>query len=237
MFTALIIEDDSSQRNALMNVLSEAFPDIHFFAVPDYITAVKLIEQETFDFFLLDIDLQDLEHDGIELGYYIRTMVHYAQTPILYLTYITDCIAEALNKIHCYHYICKPYSTKELISTVMAMLELPSSLPTDIKLKSTKGVYFKVKYEDIYFAETRRHQFVFHTKNGKYFLRSNSIKDMLKLLPDYFIQCHKSYIINTLHVFKYNRTRFEITIDNLENNAIPVGRAYKPALEERIGIK
>lgn len=54
------------------------------------------------------------------------------------------------------------------------------------------------------------------------------------MLPASFIQCHKSYIINTHFLADYDRTTLQLSIKTYPVTHIPVGRAYKESLEKRI---
>lgn len=235
MLTALIVEDNKLQQNAIKQILQQAFPEIHFLTASDYQTAIMLMQKNVFRFFLLDIKLSDInQDDGIMLGYYIRQQNLYAHTPILYITSITDRIVEALNNIHCYSYLTKPYSANDLIIAVKELLTSPLLPKTELKLQDTNGVFFKIKFSEIYFFEAERHRLLIYTKLGKHVTRNYSLKKILDMLPHSFIQCHRSYIVNLDLIASYDRTILVIAMNMTPTVSVPVGRAFKADLEKRI---
>ncbi len=236
MINALVVEDDLVQRTEVISILQNAFPEIRFYAASDFSDALKLLQEISFRFFLLDINLGG-EQDGIQLGIRIKEQEFYASSPIIYITAVTSRMADAINKVHCYGYITKPYNPDELVSTVKCLLSLPAFAPDGLRLQSINGIYYRVRYDDIYYFESNGHVLKCHTSHGKYSTRNYSIKDLVKVLPEAFIQCHRSYVVNIGHITGYDRTKFTVKIAEPPNASVPVGRVYKKILEERLEIK
>lgn len=80
----------------------------------------------------------------------------------------------------------------------------------------------RIDCHEIYFMESRGHNVFIYTKNREIRIYQK-LADLLHRLPQYFHQCHKSYIVNLEHV-----TRFEKTLLYMEDGRIvPVSRTHQ----------
>ena len=70
---------------------------------------------------------------------------------------------------------------------------------------------------------------VFYTDGDSYEANMN-MDDILKLLPDYFIRCHRSYIVNINHVSQVEKG--EVILRKGER--IPVSRANNREVKDRV---
>ena len=59
-----------------------------------------------------------------------------------------------------------------------------------------------------------------------------SLNAVEKELPQEFIRCHRSYIVNRLHIERLNLPEMAVYLANGER--IPVSRSYKEALLEQL---
>ena len=78
--------------------------------------------------------------------------------------------------------------------------------------------------EEILFLESEGNYVAFHTTKGKY-LERVSLSKASERLPRHFIQCHKSFIVNSLSISKKSATELKIA-----HHKIPIGRKYKANL-------
>lgn len=53
-----------------------------------------------------------------------RNIPLYHYTPIIYLTALADQIIPAVQNLHCFSYLTKPYSAKQLLDTLAYLLRL-----------------------------------------------------------------------------------------------------------------
>lgn len=86
----------------------------------------------------------------------------------------------------------------------------------------TRSVHVAVN--TILYAESRSHMLCLTTSDhiGKYEIRS-TLDDLEKILPrDWFVRCHKSYIVNLRYVRKYKSGLVQIS----SGYHIPIGRKY-----------
>ena len=65
--------------------------------------------------YLLDIQLSDNEHEtGINLGKLIRSNKRTLFSPIIFTTTVTSAMKTALNELHCYNFLEKPFSSSDI---------------------------------------------------------------------------------------------------------------------------
>lgn len=236
MLTVLIVEDNIIQLTAIETILKNNFNDIRVLKAADYSTALSFIQTEQIQLFLLDIelDIYNPQADGIELGQYIRTLKSHEFTPILFITSIPDKISDALNKVHCYNYILKPYSAEDLIHSINTLIGSPFITEQPLRLKDLNGIHFNVNIEDILHVTTSKKTLIITTTLTNYKTRDLSLEQLLKKLPNIFIQCHRSHIINLSKVTQYDKTLRFIALNNNTSTSIPVGKIYKKILEEKL---
>ena len=84
-------------------------------------------------------------------------------------------------------------------------------------------------YSGIFCFEAREKKVFVRTRDREYGIY-DTIDHLAKELPDYFVRCHRSYILNLNLV---ERIKFSENLAYMKNEmAIPVSRSYKSALKE-----
>jgi len=117
--TLLVIEDEEDINSMIVHHLGKANYEIQ--AVFNGEAALVILKKETFDLIILDILLPGL--DGWELCRYIRSTDEIKSTPIIFLSALsseTDRIKGF--GLGCDDYMTKPFSPRELVSRVKAIL-------------------------------------------------------------------------------------------------------------------
>jgi two-component system response regulator BaeR len=114
--TALIVEDEAKLAELLVDYLNQAGFSTHWIA--DGLEAVPWVKRHRPDIVLLDIMLPG--RDGMELCRDIRA---FSAIPILMLTARIEEVDRLLGlEIGADDYICKPYSPREVVARVKAIL-------------------------------------------------------------------------------------------------------------------
>lgn len=120
MAKILIVDDEADMRLALRNVLSEEGHDCS--EASDGASALARIERETPQLVLLDIRMPGM--DGVELLREIRKRDK--SLPVIMVTgYGNVDSAVEVMQLGANHYLSKPFSNKDLLGTVSAVLESP----------------------------------------------------------------------------------------------------------------
>ena len=86
-----------------------------------------------------------------------------------------------------------------------------------------------IPYSGIYYFEAREKKVFVRIRDREYGIY-DTIDHLAKELPDCFVRCHRSYIINLKLV---QRIKFSENLAYMKNDAaVPVSRSYKSALKE-----
>ena len=91
------------------------------------------------------------------------------------------------------------------------------------KIKSG-GDYFTVDTGDIFFFESQGKKIALKTAGQEISFYSN-FDSVLEQLPDWFIRCHKGFVINITKVLQANFT--EMTLTLRDKSVIPISRTYR----------
>ena len=116
MTKVLVVEDEAGLRDPLVFLLGKEGYDI--VEAEDGLIAIEKFKQETFDLILLDLMLPGA--DGNEVCRVIRQT---SQVPIIMLTAKDDEIDKVVGlEIGADDYVTKPYSSRELLARMKAVL-------------------------------------------------------------------------------------------------------------------
>lgn len=86
----------------------------------------------------------------------------------------------------------------------------------------------RIPYSDIMYFEAREKKIFISTNNHEYALYS-TLDKLSQELPDSFVRCHKSFIVNKNKVFRVFLSRNEIEL--IGEHYVPVSRTYKPLVK------
>ena len=180
--------------------------------------------------FFLDIQLssqEDISGNGISFGKLVRTYEAHRTTPIIFITSFPNYINEAINSVHCYGFLTKPY----LPNDVFQMLDSISQKKTSaiLKLKNSDCIYREINFSDILLIESHLHYLHYHTQNNVHRSRQYTMKQLETILPNYFVRCHKSYLVNRHFISSYDPINRRLHLAN-HATLIPVGRNYRDTL-------
>lgn len=131
--------------------------------------------------------------------------------------------------------LIRPYSGNSLQNRIRIFMEtvfrpLEEENSGAFVLETREGVT-KIPYPSIYCFESNRKKIYIRLKNEEYSYYG-TLDQLAAELPDFFVRCHRSFIINKKHLVKY------LTASNLiilgDKTEIPVSRSYKNYLREKL---
>lgn len=238
----IIVEDNPLHQEQMYITLLDTSYDIvgMISEVPDVIPSV--IRHQP-DVILMDIDLGQ-GNDGIDLAHSIGKI---CPTPIVFTTGRTD--SDTMHKAiqeSPISYLTKPVRKENLMAAIeLAIFKNNTEVKTDhadieaiqknseavfIKLK---GSLIKISFEDVIAVTVEKDRYVsVITKDDSYLIRS-SIKDILAKLPSYFLQTHRSTIINMHLLNQINE--YEGTVSAM-GKEFPLGQSYRQKLNRYIKV-
>lgn len=234
----LIVEDDIVQLEFLRKCIGDFFKNSEIIGTSSFEVALNTLKDSLtsgnyFSLFALDLQLSPDKTDrgGFKLADFIRNQKCYYKTPILFLTSVTNEVMYAVSNYHCYNYLPKPYSEEEILKQ-LEQLCITGYVTNDIYIKDVNQVAHSISPENITFLETDKHNLLIHTNTvGVINTHSAKISDIIAFTNERFIRCHKRYTINTRFINSYDNCTNTIEIDH---NNIPVGRTYKPNIQQYI---
>jgi two-component system LytT family response regulator len=218
-YKTIIIEDEKRAQMLLQNILEKHFPTIEIMAIADDLpSGVKAIHKHKPDFVFLDIEMPNFS--GLEiLDFFNEKEVDFS---IIFTTAYNHYAIEAL-KIAAVDYLLKPLN-KEDIKEALERFEKKNSAYNQESFSSLKSIISDKKINKIAVPEGNQLHFIkteniiyikadnsyseLYLENGKQMIVSRSIKnfeDGLKENPC-FCRIHKSYLINTQFVEKYDKS-------------------------------
>ncbi|GBC88146.1 Transcriptional regulatory protein WalR [bacterium HR13] len=174
---------------------------------------LKATEEETPDLILLDVMVPD--YDGFRVASVLRSRVELKDVPIIFIT-VKDAEEDKLKgfSLGADDYITKPFSVKELLARVRAVLKRAGKL-------STGGVFKLGELE----VDTQRYE----VRRGKekIELTPTEFKILEALLENYARPVSREYLIEViLKKDVYDRT-IDVHIKNLREKLGKEGQAIK----------
>lgn len=230
----LVVEDDFMQCKAIEEIIRTNFNASYIQLSYNYQDAIDKITNNSFDIFILDIDLNEgNEKNGIAVAKYIRTFPFYAITPILFLTSYIDKMEIAINQTHCYSYLMKPYGINDLKESISSLIKTSLMPKHYMEFKDLCGIYYHIDPSHIVYAEIQGHILYIYTTQNEFKTKEYSFQNFCALLANDLQRCHKSYAVNPHIISGYNLHTREIYLP-YGFPTIPIGRQYLKIFHERI---
>lgn len=233
MSKILIVEDQSITQLGLIKMAKDLDENLEVVATGHAGEALDYARNSRFDAFFLDIQL--IDYSGIELARQIREIESYMFTPIIFITAIPTKELEAFRQIHCYDYIIKPFSEKEVQKVFEKIIKnyIPQKNEEPVLKLERKGFVNLIKQKDIIYMEFKDRKICITTLKETIYYTGKALSQMSSELTDDFVQVHQAFIINKKFIRDINLQNNEINLEGIEH-AIPIGRTYKKNIGEII---
>ncbi len=185
--------------------------------------------------FAVDLVLIDIVINGKISGIELAEIIHLNyQIPFIYVTSNSDkkTISKAL--VHKpKSYIIKPFTEIDIFTNVQLALDSKKEVVTQTNQTDTTSMmikvdcnFVKIKFDALLFVKAEGNYLKFETQEKEYVTRMK-LKECSDLMPSFFVQIHKSYIVNTNFI-----TFFNAKLVHVAHAKLPVGRAYKEVLQQ-----
>lgn len=176
------------------------------------------VKEHQVDVVILDIDLKD-KISGLEAANIIRK-----NNKNTYIIFITGHLEYSLMayKYKTFDYIAKPVTKERLEDTITRLYDDATTSHTKyIRLDNNKTI---IPEDSVKFIQKDGMKSVFYTDNREY-ETYNSFNKITTVLPDQFVRCHKSYIVNLNRITYVDTSTNMIKFDN--NETCYIGPKYK----------
>jgi len=219
-YTCMLIDDEPLARRILREYIAQ-LPGLSVIAeCEDALQAQDLLSQNSVDILYLDINMPKLS--GIEFIKNVEPL------PLVVFTTAYPAYAVEAFEFEAFDYLLKPISFERFIKSFQRIKKQFQSAAgvspqTWIKIKEGKRLY-KLFADEIYWVQAYGDYIKVHTQEKVYVTKEKLIQ-FLTLLPQHFIQVHRSYLVNLNHV-QYLEGNFLM----MEGTHVPVSSSYRDRL-------
>ena len=231
----IIVEDEPLAAQLLEKHISN-FSYLNLVATcNNAISAFEVLKTEKVDLIFLDIQMPVL--DGIKFAKSLKN-----PPSIIFTTAYRNYAVESY-ELEVVDYLLKPITIERFLKSMDKYFSKKTTQHIPIKedrspsqetaenthfFINVNKKYLKVNFEEIEYIESLK-DYVGIYVEGKRHITKLKISNLEKLLPNYFIRTHRSYIVNAKKITAF--TMQDIEIDKVE---IPIGNSYKEKVIERL---
>jgi two-component system, LytTR family, response regulator len=240
----IIVDDEPAARSMLRQILTEHCPMVNLIdEAADVKSAVKLINKHAIDLVFLDIEMPE------ENGFALFDYFNQPSFETIFCTAYSEYALRAF-EVSAVDYILKPIGISKVILAIEKAIKLVgqnqiiqrvNTLKENLSVNKLQKIALPmadslvfVQLEDIYFFEADGSYTNVITKTGKT-LVSKKIKEFDELLANdtRFYRIHRSYLINTHQIQKYNK-KDGATIEFENGFSVPIAREKVKEFDEFI---
>lgn len=225
-----ICDDEMHTCTELENMLLEISREVNIkFSIEVWFDGSSLCDflknVDSFDIIFLDIELYTMS--GVEVASYIRNELNDLRTSIIFISHKKNYAME-LFKMQPLDFLVKPLIKNDISQVIKTFLRYHNIGNTFFKYKKG-GNYYKKAYKDILYFRSNNRKIEIILFNGieEFY---GKLTDIVHLLPEYFLQIHKSYIINQSYVNKY--VYEQLAMGN--GDILSISREYRKKVREKI---
>ena len=239
---SLIIDDDPFIRDLLQDKLNQYVPEVEVMTTASSGTeGLQKISTYKPDLIFLDVEMTDMT--GFEMlaqledinfqTIFITSYSHYAIKAIRFnaLDYLVKPIdlGELKQAIQRYKSNVKENKRPDNVHQALANLKTKNASDQTLTLQTQEGELRLVLKNIVRIEGERNYSYIYLASNKKK-LTTKTIGDIEELLNDKgFFRCHKSHLINKIHITSYQNSILVILSDETE---IPIARRRKEAFRD-----
>lgn len=227
MIKAIVVDDDIMARESMAYLLKK-FDNIELAgSFESAFDAKNFLKDNTVDLIFLDIEMPELS--GFE---FLSTT---KELPgIILTTSNTDYAIEAF-EYEVLDFLVKPVAFARLskaIDKYEKTTKQNTSERDDMFVRSD-GKFVRIPFDDLLYVQTKEdYMYLYMADKTKYIIHA-TLAGMEKTLPvSRFHKVHRSYIVNLSKIVDIDDTTLVI-----QDHVIPVSRAFRPGLRDRLGLK
>lgn len=223
MLNFILCDDNVPSLNRLSKMLESIFINNNIDARIGLLAStpsetLEYIQKNKVDVLFLDINLNDTLN-GCDIADLVRK-----KNKNIYIIFLTGHLEYALlaYKYKTFDYLPKPIVDERLEETILRLIEDITLEPANfIKLNNNRTI---INANEINYIKKDGMKLIFCTNKENYETYS-SFSKFKSCLPDNFVRCHKSYIVNINNVTKFRSNENILELKGHEQCAI--GAKYK----------
>lgn len=219
----VILDSDEQNTRYLSDFIREKYPD---WMVNVYSTAFALVTA-VYDEFKGDVELLMVNAEGdSSIGLARDLQEYFPHIRIIFYSRTTDCAEEIFKAVPTF-FLKLPFKKE---NTAAALERVRAGYVEDIGRTlaiQSRGQKQKIRFAAIRYIESSGRKMFLYTDDGS-FETYMTIGDALGKLPPPFIQCHRSYIVNSDRIEKCSADGIFLTGGEL----VPLSRTYQKKIKE-----
>ncbi len=230
MLNFVICDDNKTILERLSKMLESIFMEQNYDAeitlkCTEPQELVNYIKENSVDVVILDINLKS-NVSGLQIAEELRKF-----NKNFYLIFTTGHLEYALlaYQVKTFDYIPKPVTMERLENTVRRVFEDVSTNTSQTRFIRIPNKKIVIKISEVLYLKKDGMKIIYHTITANYEAYSSFSKIELTL-PNNFVRCHKSYVVNVNHVKNILENKNLIVLTNDETCLI--GPKYKSKLME-----
>lgn len=247
---AAIIDDELNNVNNLISLLKQYCPFVNVVGTAlNSDEGKKIIQNNDIDILFLDIQMPN------KSGFDLLSELSSYSFQVIFVTAFDSYAIRAI-KFSALDYLLKPINVNDLIASVkkaerknkkefsdsqirnlLTHIGELSSERENIALPLLNEIRF-IHIHEIVFCQSENNYTIFNLANGEKIVVSKGLYEYEELLPDnMFIRCHQSYIVNKHFVKSLNKEGAICYIQTTSEKNIPVSRARKDFVKQKLMSK
>lgn len=232
IYNVLIVDDEPEARALLEHYLQQLSEFKLVASCKNALSAFKIINEQQVDLLLLDIHMPQMS--GVSLAKNIPAAVK-----VIFTTAHRDYAVEGF-ELRAVDYLLKPIPLERFVKAMYKFLaennpdrqphepvQSPFEAPFIFVRSDRKMV--KISLDEIKYIESLQDYLKIHLDENVIITRETMAKISSLLNADYFLRCHRSYIVALKHISSYTNEHI-----NLDRKAIPVSRSYKDQVMDKL---
>ncbi|MGN0132345.1 MAG: LytR/AlgR family response regulator transcription factor [Lachnospiraceae bacterium] len=227
----LILEDDYDAAERLRKIICSINGNIEVFHVASCSDACKIVFEEVFTVFIVDIVLDRRDPNdasGLDFIRFLREIGQYEFSPVIITTAIADSKLYAYDNLHCYQYLEKPFHMEQVRAAIEQALKMPQKKEQEryIHLRDDSTVLAQ-KVEEIVYVYYKNRKLVLRSIDGVSIFYYRSLSEIRKqLFSNDFLQCNRNTLVNRKFIWKVDMVNGKIKLKEKYGELL-IGTTYR----------
>lgn len=182
---------------------------------------------------LLDVAFMEVtEKTGIDLAkqtrgtYEVAELLVIADSSVSPMEYLTPAVRAASLLLRPYESLDCQKVVKEFFHSIVKNRKTE---PEKVLIVENNQGKIPIPFSQIYYLEVREKRIFIRLKTKEY-SKYGTLDNIAKELPENFMRCHRSFIINTEYIDTVKLSENSITLE--DDIFVPLSRSYKNAIKE-----
>ncbi len=227
MIKIAVCDDDRKVLDGIVNVIEETYKNEVY--IIRYDNPVNLIEdwQESLknqtDIVVLDICFR--EENGIATAKKLQQINR--NVKIIFITAYIEYASEIF-EAQPFYFLVKPVDKQKIAEVVRSAMEAVKNEDIRSLIIQTRDGIEKVRVDDIWYIESIKRNIIVHEVDRQISL-IKKLDEVEKMLPDYFLRCHQSFLVNADKIKRMESREFVL----LNDIRIPISRTRHSEIKNR----